>query len=149
MGKKWVQMNLPFFALEAYVPGGVQNQTQKNSKECLLAGTGTKIDFSRKSPKVLKESAKGVFGPPECESQKSTSPKRSRARCDTAFGAVLPWCETGFARCERLFWDSRPRKTKTILALSLSPFGHPGCFETCARPEGSQLLPLLKNVFEF
>ena len=28
-GKKWpVQMNLPFFAVEAYVPGGVQNQAE-------------------------------------------------------------------------------------------------------------------------
>ena len=51
MGKKWpVQMNLPFFAVEAYVPGGggVQNQAEKNSKKCLPAGTGTKIYFSRK-----------------------------------------------------------------------------------------------------
>ena len=48
-GKKWpVQMNLPFFAVEAYVPGGVQNQAEKNSKKCLLAGTGTKVYFSRK-----------------------------------------------------------------------------------------------------
>ena len=32
-GKKWpVQMNLPFFAVKAYVPGGVQNQAEKNSK---------------------------------------------------------------------------------------------------------------------
>ena len=50
-GKKWpVQMNLPFFAVEAYVPGGVQNQAEKNSKKCLLAGTGTKFYFS--SPTV-------------------------------------------------------------------------------------------------
>ena len=48
-GKKWpVQMNLPFFAVEAYVPGGgVQNQAEKNAKKCLPAGTGTKIYFSR------------------------------------------------------------------------------------------------------
>ena len=46
-GKKWpVQMNLPFFAVEAYVPGGVQNQAEKNVKKCLPAGTGTKIYFS-------------------------------------------------------------------------------------------------------
>ena len=46
-GKKWpVQMNLPFFAVEAYVPGGVQNQAEKNSKKCLLACTGTKVYFS-------------------------------------------------------------------------------------------------------
>ena len=25
-------MNLPFFAVKAYVPGGVQNQAEKNSK---------------------------------------------------------------------------------------------------------------------
>ena len=49
-GKKGpVQMNLPFFAVEAYVPGGVQNQAEKNSKKCLLAGTGTKIHFPRKT----------------------------------------------------------------------------------------------------
>ena len=46
-GKKWpVQMNLPFFVVITYVPGGVQNQAEKNSKKCLLAGTGTKIYFS-------------------------------------------------------------------------------------------------------
>ena len=39
-------MNLPFFAVEAYVPGGVQNQAEKNAKKCLPAGTGTKIYFS-------------------------------------------------------------------------------------------------------
>ena len=57
MGKKWpVQMNLPFFAVEAYVPGGVQNQAEKTSKECLLAGTGTKIYFSR-FPNICKKVA--------------------------------------------------------------------------------------------
>ena len=47
-GKKWpVQMNLPFFAVKAYVPGGVQNQAEKKIEKCLPAGTGTKIYFSR------------------------------------------------------------------------------------------------------
>ena len=33
-GKKWpVQMNLPFFAVEAYVPGGVQNQAEKKIRK--------------------------------------------------------------------------------------------------------------------
>ena len=51
MGKKWpVQMNLPFFAVEAYVPGGVQNQAEKNAKKSLPAGTGTKITFPEISP---------------------------------------------------------------------------------------------------
>ena len=45
-GKKWpVQMNLPFFAVEAYVPGWVQNQAEKNAKKMPSggnpAGTGT------------------------------------------------------------------------------------------------------------
>ena len=50
MGKKMAGTNefAFFFAVEAYVPGGgVQNQAEKNSKKCLLAGTGTKIYFSR------------------------------------------------------------------------------------------------------
>ena len=48
MGKKMAGTNeFAFFAVEAYVPGGgVQNQAEKNSKECLLAGAGTKIYFS-------------------------------------------------------------------------------------------------------
>ena len=47
-GKKWpVQMNLPFFAVKAYVPGGgVQKQAEKKFEKCLPAGTGTKIYFS-------------------------------------------------------------------------------------------------------
>ena len=50
-GKKWpVQMNSPFFAVEAYVPGGggVRESGRKKGKKCLPAGTGTKIYFSRK-----------------------------------------------------------------------------------------------------
>ena len=48
-GKKWpVQMNLPFFAVEEYVPGGGGPESgRKNSKKILLAGTGKKIYFSR------------------------------------------------------------------------------------------------------
>ena len=43
-GKKWpVQMNLPFFAVKAYVPGGVQNQAE--FEKCLPAGTGQKFTF--------------------------------------------------------------------------------------------------------
>ena len=39
-------MNLPFFAVKAYVPGGVQNQGGKKFEKCLPAGTGTNIYFS-------------------------------------------------------------------------------------------------------
>ena len=47
MGKKWpVPMNLPFFAVETYVPGGGSRIRPEKLKECLPAGTGTKIDFS-------------------------------------------------------------------------------------------------------
>ena len=38
-------MNLPFFAVKAYVPGGVQNQAEKKIEKCLPTGTGTKIYF--------------------------------------------------------------------------------------------------------
>ena len=31
-------------------------------------------------------------------------------------------CKTGFARCKRLLWDSRPRETKSLLSLSLKHF---------------------------
>ena len=48
-GKKWpVQMNLPFFAVKAYVPGGGGPESgRKKFEKCLPAGTGTKIYFSR------------------------------------------------------------------------------------------------------
>ena len=31
------------------------------------------------------------------------------------------------------FWDSQPRDTKSLLALSLSTCGHFGCFDTCTK----------------
>ena len=58
-------------------------------------------------------------------------------RCFQAFGAspkivsctvrnlglgCFPRCETRFARCERLFWDSRPKDPKSLLAPSLKQF---------------------------
>ena len=46
-GEKWpVQMNLPVFAVEAYVPGGGPESGRKKFEKCLPAGTGTKIYFS-------------------------------------------------------------------------------------------------------
>ena len=51
MGKKWpVRINLPFFAVEAYAPGGGGPESgRKIFEKCLPAGagTGTKIYFSR------------------------------------------------------------------------------------------------------
>ena len=45
-GKKWpVQMNLPFFAVKAYVPGGVQNQAKKNSKNAFRPVPVQKLTF--------------------------------------------------------------------------------------------------------
>ena len=45
-GKKWpVQMNLPFFAVKAYVPGGVQNQPEKNSKNAFRPVPVQKFTF--------------------------------------------------------------------------------------------------------
>ena len=52
-GKKWpVQMNLPFFAVKAFVPGGgggCPESGRKKFEKCLPAGTGTKIYFSSRS----------------------------------------------------------------------------------------------------
>ena len=49
-GKKWpVQMNLPFFAVKAYVPGGVQNQAEKNSKNAFRPVPVQKFTF----PEIL------------------------------------------------------------------------------------------------
>ena len=47
--KRSVRKNLPFFAVEAYVRGGVQNQAEK-FQECLPAGTGTKLYFPSLGP---------------------------------------------------------------------------------------------------
>ena len=45
-GKKWpVQMNLPFFAVKPYVPGGVQNQAEKNSKNAFRPVPVQKFTF--------------------------------------------------------------------------------------------------------
>ena len=45
-GKKWpVQMNLPFSAVKAYVPGGVQNQAEKNSKNAFRPVPVQKFTF--------------------------------------------------------------------------------------------------------
>ena len=38
-------MNLPFFAVEAYVPGGVQNQAEKNSKNAFRPVPVQKVTF--------------------------------------------------------------------------------------------------------
>ena len=43
----------------------------------------------------------------------------------------FPQCEIGFARCKRLFWDSRPKDTKSPAALFLSTFEHFGGFGVC------------------
>ena len=47
-GNKWpVQMNLPFFAVKSYVPGGggVQNQAEKNSKNAFRPVPVQKFTF--------------------------------------------------------------------------------------------------------
>ena len=43
-------MNLPFFPVKAYVPGGVQNQAEKNSKNAFRPVPVQKFTFPRKGP---------------------------------------------------------------------------------------------------
>ena len=53
---------------------------------------------------------------------RNESPKTVSCTVRNCVLGCFAWCETGFARCERLFWDSRPRETKSLLALSLKHF---------------------------
>ena len=71
---------------------------------------------------------------------RSESPKTVSCTVRNCLLGCFARCETRFARCERLFWDSRPRETKSLLALSLKHFGHFGCFDTCTRPAGLKRL---------
>ena len=43
-------MNLPFFAVKAYVPGGVQNQAEKNSKNAFRPVPVQKLTFPDVGP---------------------------------------------------------------------------------------------------
>ena len=53
-GKKWpVQMNLPFFAVEAYVPGGVQNQAEKMRKNAFRPVPVHKFTFPEKGVRAI------------------------------------------------------------------------------------------------
>ena len=65
---------------------------------------GTSVKTA-KMPKVLRERAKGVLG------LLSESPKTVSCTLRNCVLGCFARCETAFARCERLFWDSRPRET--------------------------------------
>ena len=43
-------MNLPFFAVKAYVPGGVQNQAEKKSKNAFRPVPVQKFTFPANGP---------------------------------------------------------------------------------------------------
>ena len=66
-------------------------------------------------------------------------PKQSLARRNDVF-KVFPLCETGFARCERLFWDPRLKDARSTLESNSSKalLGILGCFRSCTRTAGSQ-----------
>ena len=53
---------------------------------------------------------------------RSESPKTLSCTVRNCLLGCFARCETEFARCERLFWDSWPRGTKSLLALSLKHF---------------------------
>ena len=70
---------------------------------------------------------------------RSESPKPVSCTVRNCVLGCFARCETGFARCERLFWNSWPRETKSLLALSLKHFWGFWLFGTCTRPTGSQI----------
>ena len=86
-----------------------------------------------KCPKVLRESAKGVFGPPGREPQNSLL--HGAKPC---FRLLPPVRNRGLHGARDSFWTLGPERPKALLALSFSTFGHFGCFDTCTRPSGLQ-----------
>ena len=85
-------------------------------QDCGPAGL-VQVSKQPKYPKVLRESAKGVF-----LGLLSESPKTVSCTVRNCVLGCFARCETGFERCERLFCDSRPRETKSLLALSFKHF---------------------------
>ena len=65
-------------------------------------------------------------------------PKRSLARCDTVFWGVSPGAKQGLHGARDLFGTPTPEARKHLSHSPRSTFGHFGCFDTCARPAGSQ-----------
>ena len=106
-GKKWpVQMNLPFFAVKAYVPGGVQNQAEKKFEKCLPAGTGTKNYFSSTIVVICNEVRLGK-GP-----KLASKVRKCRRRTKTPEPSILPAQDPKEkARCR----DTPTRKIPQIL----------------------------------
>ena len=72
---------------------------------------------SSQCPKVLKGGCERCF--------RVSGEERPKIVSCTVRNPVLgcfPRCETRFARCERLFWDSQPNDPKSLLAPSLKHF---------------------------
>ena len=88
--KKWpVPVNLPFFAVEAYAPGGgVQNQAEKKSKNAFRPAPVPKSPFPANQQK-------GVYPYPLAAGvYETTSKKKARQRQKTLY----PW---GLQRSEK------------------------------------------------
>ena len=91
-----------------------------------------KCQNSQNAQKCLRRVLKVLSG------LRAESLKRVSRTVQTLFRTGGNSLKQGFAPCKRLFWGSRPGGPKTPFALSLSTFGHFGCFDTCTRPSGSQ-----------
>ena len=83
------------------------------------------------------------------DSWQDLTPKTFSCTARSPFLGSFPRCETGFGRCERLFWDSRPEGPKWLLALSVSTFRHFGCFDTCTRATDSWQDLVSKRVLRY
>ena len=91
-------------------------------------GSGTSAKTA-KFPKCLRRVFSGL---------RMSVPKQSLARGETLF-RHFPRCEAGFAPVRKTLWGLLGGEhPKWLLALSVSTFGHFGCFDTCTRVAESQ-----------
>ena len=88
-----------------------------------------------KCPKMLTESANGVFGPPEWESQ-----NRLLHAAKPCFGLFPPVRNRVYMVRETLLGLSAQRHQITFSTLLKHFCGHFRCFDTCTRPAGPQSL---------
>ena len=136
-------MNLPFFAVKAYVPGGVQNQAEQNSKNAFRPVPVQKFTFPeffdifRRPPKRLFLRFFSILGPevPETpvngRSGRNTKghtpsldrPKWSHLNRQFAYGVLVAPCGWEFNRGPGRCWESRSL-SRFCFALVLKGFWH-------------------------
>ena len=93
-------------------------------------GTSAK---TAKRPKVRKESAQGIFGPPRW------APKTNQLPGAKPCFRLFPPVRNRVGTVERLFWNSRPRGTNQFFTILKRVWAINDCFDTCARRQGHRV----------